>query len=339
MNYKFSRLLGVVAVSAAMLFSGCMDDIVIPDGFPQPNLTRLNIRMTDAPTNLEEVNIDLRAITIKGPGASETIELTTNAGIYNLLDYQNGIDTLIASAMLEIDEVRQIRLILGENNTVKVNGEIEELFVPSGAQSGLKILVCLNLEDILEYDLILDFDAQASIHQTGNGRYMMRPVIKPLNEDALCGDDEDEGDDDDDDEDDEEDDEEGLSFEDLPEEAQEFLSSNFGDYIFDVYMDTLCGGAEVFRVEAMSENDEMELFFSLEGEFIQARMEVTVGAGFPPPLQAAVEAAYPGYELEQVFRLDLLSGAVNYELLLSGGDGEEQLRIILDAQGNVVCEE
>lgn len=141
--------------------------------------TLFNIRMTDAPLNVEEVNVDLQLVVIKGSNTADSIQLGTNAGIYNLLDFQNGIDTLIASATITLDTVKQVRLILGEENTIKVDGVIHDLKTPSAQQSGLKVKVDLPLDSLNVYNLLLDFDAEESVKENGNG-YMLKPVIKIL---------------------------------------------------------------------------------------------------------------------------------------------------------------
>ena len=99
-----------------------------------------NVRMTDAPGPYEEVNIDLQAVEITG-NDGQTVLLSTNAGIYNLLDFSNGLDTLIATSTLNDSDVEQIRLILGPNNTVVIDGVSYPLTTPSAEQSGLKLLV------------------------------------------------------------------------------------------------------------------------------------------------------------------------------------------------------
>lgn len=143
------------------------------------NETLFNVRMTDGPLNVEEVNVDLKLVILKGPSGRDSVELGTNAGIYNLLDFQNGIDTLIASAVITIDTIKQVRLVLGEENTIKVDGTIHELKTPSAQQSGLKVNVDVALDSLNVYNLLLDFDADESVKETGNG-YMLKPVLKVL---------------------------------------------------------------------------------------------------------------------------------------------------------------
>lgn len=143
------------------------------------------LRMTDAPGPYTAVNVDIREVVITGNGGSD-ITLNTNAGIYNLLNFSNGVDTLIAWGNINLSKVEQIRLILGPNNSVVVNGNTYALDVPSGEQSGLKLQVHHTLQAGVAYNVLLDFDARHSIVETGNGSYKLKPVIRTI-ETALSG--------------------------------------------------------------------------------------------------------------------------------------------------------
>ncbi|MFT6748581.1 MAG: hypothetical protein ACI9XR_000647 [Flavobacterium sp.] len=138
-----------------------------------------NVRMTDAPGPYEEVNIDLQAVEVTGNNGV-TVFLNTTAGIYNLLDLSNGLTTLIATSVLNDAQVGQIRLILGSNNTVVTNGVSYPLSTPSAEQSGLKLLVNQTLEADIQNEILIDFDANASIIQTGNGSYKLKPVLRTI---------------------------------------------------------------------------------------------------------------------------------------------------------------
>lgn len=139
--------------------------------------TNLRVRMTDAPAAWEEVNVDLEEIRVKMANDSTSwITLQTNAGIYNLLDLQNGVDTLIAQGDIPSGRVKEIRLILADSNSIKVNGQLYDLTIPSGAESGLKIKIDKDLDEEIE-TLLIDFDAALSIKEQ-NGSYKLMPVIK-----------------------------------------------------------------------------------------------------------------------------------------------------------------
>jgi len=146
----------------------------------EPGTTPVAVRMTDAPGNYQQVNVDIIGVEFKNDNGT-TVNLNVSAGVYNLLDFVNGVDTLIASGNFPSGMLSQIRLILGPNNTVMVDSVIYPLSTPSAMQSGLKLNVHIELRAGVLYTLLLDFDADQSIVNTGNGEYILKPVIRVLN--------------------------------------------------------------------------------------------------------------------------------------------------------------
>jgi len=139
----------------------------------------LSVRMTDAPATYDAVMVDIQAVEVLGSDGN-AITLNTNAGIYNLLDFSNGLDTLIASADVNAGTISQIRLILGPNNSVIVKGDVFPLSTPSAMQSGLKLQIHQTFEAGISYSILLDFDANKSVVVTGNGQYQLKPVIRTI---------------------------------------------------------------------------------------------------------------------------------------------------------------
>ncbi|MBP6558300.1 MAG: DUF4382 domain-containing protein [Flavobacterium sp.] len=157
----------------AITLNSCSSDSSNSDSYAY------KVRMTDAPGPFSEVNVDIQAVEVKGSNG-ELVLLNTNAGIYNLLDFTNGADTLIATSTLSDSRVSQIRLILGSNNTVVLDGVTYPLSTPSAEQSGLKLLVNQTLYADIDNSILLDFDANASIIETGNGTFKLKPVLRPV---------------------------------------------------------------------------------------------------------------------------------------------------------------
>ncbi|MEO6490467.1 MAG: DUF4382 domain-containing protein [Ferruginibacter sp.] len=147
----------------------------------QEGTSMLNVRLTDAPTAFDEVNIDIQEVKIKFTDDDSTdnnwITLITHPGIYNLLAYQNGVDTLLATGVFSTRVVKEIRFILGPNNNIVNAGIIYPLTIPSGSESGLKLKINKELHASLE-TIIIDFDAALSIHQNGTGDYLLKPVLR-----------------------------------------------------------------------------------------------------------------------------------------------------------------
>lgn len=144
---------------------------------------RIKVRLTDAPANYDAVLIDVREVRVKVNGRGEddgwiTLQ-NTNPGIYDLLQLTNGLDTLLGESSVSAGTLQQVRLVLGNQNSVVENGQTRALTTPSAQQSGLKINVQHPLEDGVTYTLLLDFDAARSIVRAGNsGNLLLRPVIR-----------------------------------------------------------------------------------------------------------------------------------------------------------------
>lgn len=139
----------------------------------------VKVRLTDNPYNAQEVNVDIQQVRVKFSEDSINgwTNLTTNARVYNLLGLQNGVDTLLAVGTIPTDFVKEIRFVLGPNNSIKIANVVYPLTIPSGSESGLKIKVDKKLNNSLD-SLLIDFDAALSIFQTGNGSYQLKPVLK-----------------------------------------------------------------------------------------------------------------------------------------------------------------
>lgn len=109
---------------------------------------------------------------------------------FDLLKLQDGKFDLLARQELEAGKYTQIRLTIsdgmdanGEPKTyVKVDGVKYPLDVPSGTSSGLKLNHPFTITADNETVLYLDFDAEKSVNQTGNGTYKLKPTIKVLTE-------------------------------------------------------------------------------------------------------------------------------------------------------------
>jgi len=141
----------------------------------------LQVYLTDDPANYDEVVIDV--IDVKINYSNDTANgwksmSQINVRPYDIIKLVNGKDTLLGQTDLDSGRIEQIRLILGPNNYVKVNGQTYTLETPSSQQSGLKINLHQDVSAGVLYKLLLDFDVARSIVKTGNGKYMLKPVIR-----------------------------------------------------------------------------------------------------------------------------------------------------------------
>ncbi|MCB2196141.1 MAG: DUF4382 domain-containing protein [Bacteroidetes bacterium] len=146
----------------------------------------LKVRLTDAPADYQEVLIDIQDVMINLSTENDTLGWQSldiaYPGVYNLLDFTSGFDTLLVETEIPAGTINQIRLILGENNQVKVDGEYYDIQTPSTQTSGLKFNLNETLIEGFTYTLWIDFDAGRSIVQKGNGGFLLKPVIRAYTE-------------------------------------------------------------------------------------------------------------------------------------------------------------
>ena len=178
---SFLKPLSTIAlVIMAFIFIQCSDDNV-------KLTTPVKIRLTDAPAQYDKVNIDIQSIQFHSSNDDtdengwQEMDLL-NAGVYDLLQFNNGLDTLLVDQELPSGTVSQMRLILGDNNSVVVDGVSYDLDTPSAQTSGLKFQIHDDFIAGIEYKLWVDFDAARSIVKTGNGKFKLKPVIRTFNE-------------------------------------------------------------------------------------------------------------------------------------------------------------
>ena len=179
---KFLSLSFLVSIGLFFgLVGGCSDSDNPTSGANPAGEGRMQIFMIDAPGDYDEVNVEVIEVRIHR-GDEDTLSgwhtLSADTTFVNLLELTDGNHAVLADSTLPSGHYTQVRLILGENNTVVVDGESHELEIPSSSQSGLKLNHGFDIEDGTIYAVTLDFDADRSIHRTGNGRYKMKPTIR-----------------------------------------------------------------------------------------------------------------------------------------------------------------
>ena len=168
-----------VLFSTALFISSCKKDAT----------SRLTVYLTDAPAEYNEVNIEVVGVQLKassdpGEGGWTTMPMPVSPAIYNVLEFANGMEALLSTFELPAGKVSQLRLILGQNNSIVVNGVSSALplEVPSGSESGLKFNIHADLIGGVEYKLWIDFDVLHSVVDNGAGSYILKPVIRTFTE-------------------------------------------------------------------------------------------------------------------------------------------------------------
>lgn len=155
----------------------------------------LGVSLTDSPAcGFSAVNVTVNKVRVhQSSTASSTdggwIDIALNpARKINLLDLSNGVLTDLGETALPAGHYTQLRLVLDRNagvnvaNSVVLSSTTAEipLDTPSAVQSGIKLINEFDVAANERTDLLLDFDACKSIVTTGNGTYLLKPVIEVI---------------------------------------------------------------------------------------------------------------------------------------------------------------
>ena len=148
------------------------------------------IFLTDHQTPLfDSVFIDIQKLEIKveddSVGDEGWTTLDIRPGVYNILRFRNGLDTLFGNGTLPNANIEKVRLTLGLQNSVMLNGQSFPLAIHDNDKQ-----IVVNLDDtnfeVIGSDQVLfwiDFDAAGSIRTDNSGPgnnngFELKPHIK-----------------------------------------------------------------------------------------------------------------------------------------------------------------
>lgn len=190
-NIKAHIRMAPLILLSFLCFIACDEnEELFSSDIPMNNQTsRITVNLTDAPGDYDEVNLEIVDVLIKSDLSQDdsgwvSIGFGTEPILLNVLSLTGGVNALIADAIVPSGNLGQIRLLLGANNYVIVDGQRYELETPSAQQSGLKLVMNRALNPDEDYEFTLDFDVDKSIVKIGNPVvYSLHPVIRVFTED------------------------------------------------------------------------------------------------------------------------------------------------------------
>ena len=179
-KFVIISMISILAVSS--LFTGCI----------QTGSGTLKLQITDDPSKL---NISSAFVTISsvmvhkadfGSDDNDSDSNESDAGwytiaednqTYDLITLVNATD-IIGITDLDVGWYTQIRLLV-ERALVTIDGIEYDLQIPS---KNVKLITPFEIELNTTLILTLDFDVHESVHETGNGKYIMNPTITVIKE-------------------------------------------------------------------------------------------------------------------------------------------------------------
>lgn len=165
----------VLSLSFAMIgLEGCNNhNNSAPEGHMQ-------VKLHDAPALVGSLQLDIQKVEVKNSNAtgdSAWVTISNQPMTVNLLNLMNGNSKIIASSNIKSGTYTKLRLVLGSNNKVEVNGNMINLNLSSSAQSGVDVDINTQISAQNSATLLLDFDAARSIKSSLTGSLTLNPVV------------------------------------------------------------------------------------------------------------------------------------------------------------------
>lgn len=157
---------------------------------------RLILKITDAPFPIDiisEANVTITRIEARKKDSnddSQFVLISNDTLGFNLVDLMNGVTGELADIEIDAGTYDLIRLYTGDASVVLNSGEVFDLKIPSGPQTGIKLFIrpALRIEGGLTEELILDFDLSKSFVMKGNAftpagikGFNFKPVVRVIN--------------------------------------------------------------------------------------------------------------------------------------------------------------
>ncbi|MCL6293902.1 DUF4382 domain-containing protein [Jejuia spongiicola] len=180
MSFKCLKSFFGIGVMLMLLMFNCNSD-----NGSKNDTAKVQLKLVDEPGDYLEVNIEIIDIQYKSSDDEENWVSFNPEGGYpinvDITELIAGNSLLLTDEVVPVGILKQVRLVLSDNNTLKIEGEDDliPLETPSAQKSGLKLNLNEELESGFVYSFILDWNVQKSIVKAGNsGKYILKPVIK-----------------------------------------------------------------------------------------------------------------------------------------------------------------
>lgn len=146
----------------------------------------VSFKLTDAPNKALQsvmVDIDHLEVLLAGESKAGRLIVAKGLGVVDLLKLRDGVTLPLQEVVVPQGlQIEQIRLVLKPTGhfAVKGDGSLCELKTPSAQKTGIKVILTnkFKFEAGYAYSIVVDFDALESVVVQGNGRCLLKPVLK-----------------------------------------------------------------------------------------------------------------------------------------------------------------
>lgn len=201
---RFKFFASIFCLLTILVFSGCGDSGGGSSaGGSSAGTGTLSLSLTDSSGDYQAVYVTIYEVQVHMGGDEDENGnwevVAAPRKTYNLCELVNGVREELGLTDLPSGHYTQMRLIIGEqaddglnifsqnhpyaNYVIDLNDDYHELKVPSGYQTGIKIVNGFEINTDQTTELLLDFDASKSVVEAGNsGNWLLKPTIKVLDE-------------------------------------------------------------------------------------------------------------------------------------------------------------
>jgi len=145
----------------------------------------LVIKITDKPVSEEitSVLVTISKVEVHKSGYEDEsgwITIMNEEKEFDLIQIED-VEEFLTSKIVDVGKYTQIRLYVS-NASITIGGKQMELDIMGNS---VKLVNEFDIEEGRITELILDFDAEESVIETGNGRYNLKPTIKVIEQTIL----------------------------------------------------------------------------------------------------------------------------------------------------------
>ena len=189
MHRRISQYISIAAIAMFLTVCGLA---ACSDSANPTETGTLRVLLMDAPTPLQDVDSLMvvfdEVLVHRSSGAEPSDDgwfvvlsdtLPVEERTFDLMQLVNGVFATLGDVELDAGRYTQIRIML-ESARVVVDGVSHEVTIPSGFQTGIKLVGGFTIEPNVITEIAADFDVARSLHESppGSGNYILRPTIR-----------------------------------------------------------------------------------------------------------------------------------------------------------------
>lgn len=170
-------LIAIVGISLLSLYSCSKEETKNSD---------FKVRMTDAPADYAEVNMEIKSVHAFNAEMEEWIVLDQNVKNVNVVELKNGKEIELASINeIEAGVYSQLKIVFGTDNSIVIDHQDSEgeksLELEYVASEEVIIDINKEYNGSEEVSILLDFNIPNSIHEENEDHYEVEPFITVMN--------------------------------------------------------------------------------------------------------------------------------------------------------------